>query len=217
MFKIKNSSEELPENYYLDNNDNIYKECYNTCKKCYQPGDELNNNCEEFNDNYKFLNDSLAIPKNYYRICDLYYFDENNQYFCVQSCPSQYPKIIEPKNKCIDNCKNDDEYLFDYNNHCYKEFPENTKLYHEENKCFDSCNSTQIEYKEICYNNLQNDDDNSEFNDLLSNALLLSYIPENGESIMIERPDNTVYQITTSKNELELLKNNQIILIIYQL
>ena len=208
MFKIKNiCSEELPENYYLDNNDNIYKECYNTCKKCYQPGDELNNNCEECNDNYKFLNDSLAIPKNCYRICDLYYFDEKNQYFCVQSCPSQHPKIIEPKNKCIDNCKNDDEYLFDYNNHCYKECPENTKLYHEENKCFDSCNSTQIEYKEICYNNLQNDDDNSEFNDLLSNALLSSYIPEDGESIMIERPDNTVYQITTSKNELELLKN----------
>ena len=95
----------------------------------------------------------------------------------------------------------------DYNNQCYRECPENTKLYHEEYKCFDSCNSTQIEYKGICYNNLQNEDYNSDFNDLLNNVLLSSYTPEEGESIMIERPDNTVYQITTSKNELELLKN----------
>ena len=208
LFNIRNICVDIiPENYYLDNNDNIHKECFYTCKKCNQSGNEINNNCLECNDNYKFLNDSLAILNNCYNICDLYYFDENNQYFCTQSCPSSYPKLIKSKKKCIDVCKKDDEYLLDYNNQCYRECPENTKLYHEEYKCFDSCNSTQIEYKGICYNNLQNEDYNSDFNDLLNNVLLSSYTFEEGESIMIERPDNTVYQITTSKNELELLKN----------
>ena len=148
----------MPENYYLDNNDNIYKKCFNTCKKCNKFGNELNNNCQECIDDYKFINDSLAIPNNCYSICPFsyYYFDDNNKYHCVISCPSLYSKIIEPKKKCIDDCKKDNEYLFDFNNHCFKECPENLKIYFEEKKCLESCYPNQTEYKGICYNNLTN-------------------------------------------------------------
>ena len=39
--------DEIPENFYLDSNDGIYKECYKSCKKCFWGGDEKNNNCSE--------------------------------------------------------------------------------------------------------------------------------------------------------------------------
>ena len=39
--------ETIPDNYYLDRTDNIYKECYNKCKKCNKEGTDANNNCDE--------------------------------------------------------------------------------------------------------------------------------------------------------------------------
>ncbi len=211
----------IPENYYLDNNDNIYKECYYTCKKCNQSGNESYNNCEECYNNYIFLNDFSATSENCYNICDLYYyFDENNNYICTQSCPAQYSKIIEIKKKCIDDCKKDDEYLYEYNNTCLKECPESTKIYYEKKKCYENCNINQTELEGIFYDTLPNDtynilqnetiflNNDTNFEYILNDILLSSYIPEVSESIIIERPDNnSIYQISNSKFELELLKN----------
>ena len=207
--------------FYKDN-DNIYKVCHYLCQSCSKSGNKTNHNCDICKNDYIFLNDSESIPQNCYKQCDYYYyFDENNNYFCSQSyiCPINYNKLIEPKKKCIDDCKRDNEYIFDYNNHCISVCPENTKIYNEEKKCLDTCYSNQIEYKGMCYNNLPNDtyelfqngnifvNNNTNFNDLLNNILLSLYIPEIGKSLLIERPDETIYQITNTKNELELLKN----------
>ena len=56
--------------YYLvqdfDDNDNIYKECYNSCKKCIQAGNEEEHNCDVCINNYIFLNDALVPSKNCY-------------------------------------------------------------------------------------------------------------------------------------------------------
>ena len=107
-------SDTLPDNFYLDSNDNIYKKCYDKYKRCTQFGDETNNQCDECIDGYKFYTDSLAKPKNCYINCNYYYyFKGNNQYECTESneCPSQYNQLIEDKNKCIDDCKNDNEYI----------------------------------------------------------------------------------------------------------
>ncbi len=337
----------IPENYYFDNNDNIYKECYNTCKKCNQSGNETNNNCNECKENYKFLNDSSAkqnncykncefnyffnensqynctesnlcpsqfsklitqwkkcidvcknedkgyiyvynnnclkkcpenmkiyeeekeclnecysyqfeynnycyndcpkdkyklfrnrnncdecIPnykflndrnsklKNCYQNCNLYYFfDEAKQYFCTFSCPIKYEKLIESKGKCVDDCKNDEEYIYEFNNYCFKECPENTKIYLEEKQCLENCKSNQIEYKMRCYNELPNDTYNlfengnivmnngTNFEDILNNIILSAYTAEEGKSLVIQRPDEVVYHVTNSKNELKLLKN----------
>ena len=101
----------IPDNYYLDNADDIYKKCYPTCKKCSQLGDETNNQCNECIDGYQLINNQLTNGKNCIIACNYYYyFDENNQYQCTVSneCPSQYSKLIRNKNKCIDDCKNDD-------------------------------------------------------------------------------------------------------------
>ena len=210
----------VPENYYLDNNDNIYKECYNTCKKCSQSGNETYNNCEECINNYKFLNDLNARQQNCYKLCDLYYyFDEKNRYYCTSFCPSQYNKLIASKNKCIDDCKKDDEYNFEYNINCVKKCPENTKIYYEEKKCLESCLPKQIEYNKICYNEFPNDTYNlfqngnifvnngTNFTEILNDIILAAYTPGEGQSLVIQRPDEIVYHVTNSKNELELLKN----------
>ncbi len=100
---------------------NIFKECYSTCKKCGVLGNETNNNCDECIDNYIFINDSSVPLQNCYLKCEFYYyFDENNKYFCTNnsSCPSEYPKLIEEKKKCVKKIIIKDTS----NNVFYKEF-----------------------------------------------------------------------------------------------
>ena len=145
---------EVPENYYLDSSDNIHKKCYEKCKKCSQLGDEENNKCNECVNGYKFITDSLAIENNCYQECDYYYyFKGNNQYFCTESnnCPLQYNKLIDDKKKCIDDCKNDNEYIYEYNNNCIKICPENKKIYEKQKLCLDDCNEEQFEYENKCF------------------------------------------------------------------
>ena len=84
-------SVKVPENFYLDLNDSIYKECYKTCKKCNKEGDEESNNCDQCIDNYTFINESFINKNNCYQKCkNYYYFGENKQYICTEknSCPN---------------------------------------------------------------------------------------------------------------------------------
>ena len=63
---------------------------------------------------------------NCYIICKYYhYFDESNKLHCTSNynCPEPYNKLIIGKKKCIDICKNDDTYRYEYNNMCYKKCP----------------------------------------------------------------------------------------------
>ena len=147
-------SEIIPENYYLEINSNIYKECYNTCKRCNGTGNETNNNCYECIDDFIFLTDSFANKNNCYKKCKFYYyFDENNNYKCTEtdSCPNNY-KLIRQKNKCIDECKNNRNNLdlFEFHNTCVEECPNYTKIDKEANKCLESCDETKFEYHNYC-------------------------------------------------------------------
>ena len=146
-------SNDVPDNYYLDENDNIYKKCFSKYKKCSKSGNNTYHNCNECIEGYTLLNNSMAIKNNCYLNCSIYYvFRFFNSHACFSDCFSPYNKLIEPKSKCIDNCKNDDEYIYVYNNKCFKKCPENTKTYEEEKKCLDSCSEEQFEYNNICYN-----------------------------------------------------------------
>ena len=143
----------IPENYYLDDNDGIYKECYNNCKKCRQPGNETINNCDECQNGFIFINESFVPPQNCYKKCEYYYyFNESNKYTCINECPLKYNKLIEQKNKCIDTCKNSNDYIYEYNNICLKECPINTKIDLNNNKCYDLCGQDKFDYNNICYN-----------------------------------------------------------------
>mgnify|MGYP002627217034 CR=1 FL=1 len=114
------------EGYYLDIDNKTFKKCYEKCKYCYDEGNETFNNCIECKSNFTFLN--YLNNTNCYEICDYYhYFDENNKYYCTinNTCPDDYNNLIEDKNQCIDDCKNDDEYKFNFENKCFKECPKN--------------------------------------------------------------------------------------------
>ena len=92
-----------PEGYYLDNN--LYKQCYYTCKICDISGNKINHNCIKCNDDYpKEIKNNNFI--NCYKNCEFfYYFDEENNYHCTidSSCPNEYPKLNEINNECIKN------------------------------------------------------------------------------------------------------------------
>jgi hypothetical protein len=135
---IRECFDETPENYYFDNSSQNYKKCYESCKYCYGEGNESNQNCKECKSDLIFYNNLLNIS-NCYEICnDYYYFDESNEFHCSESCPEEYKLIIENK-KCIADCKNDDIYIFEYNNICYPQCPNGTYILEDEgdNKCYE--------------------------------------------------------------------------------
>jgi len=93
--------------YILDNK--VYKPCYDICKNCIENKEKNNEEC--INCKLKCYNDC-----NYY-----YFFDENNEYCCTETnkCPSKYNKLITEKKKCVNNCTNDDIYIYELNGICY--------------------------------------------------------------------------------------------------
>ena len=149
-FRFKNSCyQSCPEGTYHTDGDFICNECYGLCKKCSKSGDNSNHNCNECLDNYKFLNDSFAKENNCYNICPYYYyFDEHNQYECTQNdeCPSNYNLLINSRNKCIDDCKKDTDYIYEYNNNCLIQCPENFKYDVDTKHCLEDCNENQITF-----------------------------------------------------------------------
>ena len=96
-----------PDGYYLDKRDEnnyIYKLCYEKCIKCEINGDDMNNNCLKCNSVYSF-----GIPKNgyfnCYKNCSYYYYiDEFGNKICTEnsSCPERYK--YEFRNQCYTQC-----------------------------------------------------------------------------------------------------------------
>ena len=82
------------DSYYFDNDKNVYKECYKTCKRCNKGGNETNHNCIECNDNYP-----IKLQKSNYSNCYhctyYYYFDNYSNHFCTNdnNCPVEYPLL----------------------------------------------------------------------------------------------------------------------------
>ena len=191
-------------------------DCFNTCQSCFDQGDEINNNCLECKDGYSFL-DEFINKTNCYNECPYYYyFNELNQYLCTENeiCPEHYDKFIPVYKKCIDECKKDRIYKYDYNNTCYEQCPNETNET-EEYICIKDESGGHIVYQcshsdplaSICSINSNN---NTEIYDVIRNQILSEYSPDNNKSQIIEGVDNIIYQITTEKNEIELLKNGDL-------
>ena len=61
----------LPEGYYLDEENLVYKKCYFSCKKCNISGNESEHNCLECRFNYNF-EIHYESYKNCYSNCSFY-------------------------------------------------------------------------------------------------------------------------------------------------
>ena len=96
--KRKECLEELLENFYLDENDNIYKVCYENCKNCYGKGDEINNNCKECINGFILLHEPNK-DNNCFNCLNYYYIDDSNNLFCTEdvNCPKMHKKFISEK------------------------------------------------------------------------------------------------------------------------
>ena len=112
----------------MDEKDNVYKKCFESCNFCYGPGDNNFNNCKECKTNYIFIS-NLNSTSNCYKKCEhFYYFEENGEYKCSENnnCPANYNKFIFEKSKCVDKCENDDTYKYEYGNIYYSSCPKGT-------------------------------------------------------------------------------------------
>ena len=99
------------------------------------------------NDN-KCINNCLLSKtqqeQNCYQICSYYfYFNKNtNKYECTDDylCPSDYPKFIIDKNECTYSCQENKEYIYEYNNLCFKKCPDYFELRDDKPFfCFPKC------------------------------------------------------------------------------
>ena len=118
-------SKEIYEGYYFDNNEQKIKKCYPTCKSCDERGNKINNKCTDC-----YLN-NILINENCYEKCDYYYFfNSSNIYQCTtdENCPNEYNKLIEVKKQCIDNCQQDNDYKYEFNDVLYSNCPNGTKI-----------------------------------------------------------------------------------------
>ena len=184
-----------PLGYFLDLNDNIYKRCFDNCNFCYGEGNETNNNCLECKSNYRFLNESKN-DKNCYLKCDYYYFDEENIYHCNENkvCPENYT-LKEEKNECVFITINETNI-------------QKTEVILTEEKTFNQaiyeCFNDGSEISKCSLKDIYN---NSEIYYILLNDILVTYSAETGKNIIIEGKDHMVFQITSEKNEIKLINN----------
>ena len=200
-----NCSKKIIEGYYYDKSDGYYKMCFHRCKYCYGPGNEIDHNCTVCRSDYKHFSDS-PYKNNCYKECPFYYYynvsNNLNVYKCTdnKTCPEQFKNLIASKKKCIDKCKNDkdtnNEYIYEYNNICYKECPKGT-IYNETNDICILNKTLNEEDKTLSF--YQERIADGSFDELIQNM-----ITENGTDLIIPEGNITI-QITTSDH----MKNNK--------
>ena len=152
---------------------------------------------------------------NCYKNCENYfYFDKENKYHCSENaiCPMEYNKLIINKSKCIDECKKDDTYKYEYNNICYQECPKELIQDETNYKCYDNKNiETSFINFETSFMNIETNSINIETSFInietkeAINAKMDNFrgkvsdfnISENKEDI-VEKKNNVQYQMTTS-------------------
>ena len=184
-------SNSLPQGYYFDNNDKIYKKCFENCLECFGAGNERNNKCSKCKNNFifsnEFINDDIK-KNNCFLKCEHYYYIDSNEYYCTQNnkCPNKYSKIIPNKFKCIDDCKFDNIHQYEFNNTCFEKCPFGTSYNNSNYICQ---KKEEMEIKNEFLKNIQEN---------IKNGFNTEDIDKGNESIFIR--DNIIFTITSTKN-----------------
>ena len=142
-----------PSYFYFDSSNQVFKQCYQTCKTCDLPGDADTHNCKECENNY-IKQPDIPDTTNCVLKCNyMYYYTSYGQYKCTENsdCPEEVKFLISELNKCTHNCKNEEIYKYKYGGKCLINCPENTEP-NDDNNCIDIninlCTKTEREIEQ---------------------------------------------------------------------
>ena len=205
--------------YFLNDSTQFFEPCYKTCKSCQKLGDNYNHKCTECYPNYNH-NDSNCFEKcKYY-----YYYDLLNEYHCSEKneCPNGYKKIVEKK-KCLQNCSDDENYFYEYQDSCYESCPEGTIIsdvkyicekisqdnclyVDNNNECINICNGVNF------FNNLCkiNNNDNITINDDIDSNAKDNLIKNIEEELMNGSMDSLIEDIIKGDKKDLVIKEKDI-------
>ena len=190
-----------PEGYYLSNG--VYKKCNERCQSCSGGGDDK---CIECKSQYEFRND-FQNDKKCYEKCEYnYYYDSNNNNVCTEddSCPSGM-KFIESKKRCIDLCKNNNLFKFEFDGKCFAQCPDKTHISSEDNHICEEKIENTIENEE------EEDECNLKLNELdLLNDTLTSDDLNNFTTIYASKygsSDNYIIKLENEYFKIFIYKN----------
>ena len=157
-------------------------ECYESCQTCKKSGNGKVHNCLECKKKYPF-----QLFKDNYLNCYEYchnntYIEINDTYLCLEEpiCLGDKNKLIPGKNNsCIDNCKNDDKYKYEFRNTCYESCPKQISISSIDNPYICELNCT----KEYPYENTKTQQciKKCDYGDMFNNKCKQNYINKNAD------------------------------------
>ena len=177
-------------NFYFNENKKQYEPCFETCNTCLYGGNEEINNCTSC-DIDSIFRPGINGTTNCVKKCKYkFYYNPYGQYKCTENemCPKEAIFYIPSKNKCIEDCKLDEKYKFQYNGECLEKCPNGTK---EENKICTKVNKNQCTYKEI-ENYLKEFNLNNEYLDLLAKTYAQENIINNNHISIYKNEFNSI-------------------------
>ena len=209
----------LYDGIFFDENEEVFKPCYESCKKCDREGNFENHNCLVCDYNYMPRPGSSPTLFNCVTNCTYsFYFTDFGQFKCsdIPYCPQEVNKYIKEKNKCITDCKKDKTYKYLYNGICFEKCPENT---------FDDnfiCKDIDYEKYIINQKNINMENFNKE---KIMNAIIKSYVDESDytnkhisilkndkSSLIIYKDKSCIKELINEKNETILNMRNSLVL-----
>ena len=127
---------------YLDESDNTYKDCYETCATCSKGGSSNNHNCKTCISDYSFLEGSSNCVTDDQDHTG-YYKDGDTWKKCYVLCETCSAAGTSTDHNC-DTCINGYKFIYNQTKFCISESekPENTYLDGDTyKKCYDTCGS----------------------------------------------------------------------------
>ena len=214
------------EKYYL--NGNIYERCYESCQTCSKSKENNFHNCKACAPGYIYIIEYNEFNLNCYKDCIYYkYYDRTkNKYYCTEEakCPEKYSKLIPDIKECVNDCTNNDEYRYEFQNQCLKECPSNTEKvdYYcnikctkelpfeivKTQKCVSNCAINELE-NNICIMNYISNETNKNMDDEVINNVQdeltsgynTSNIDEGKDVVIQQKNSNTKVTISSTENQ----------------
>ena len=153
---------------------------------------------------------------NCYEKCKYYFYynNETNKYYCTeeQKCPIEYNKLKIENNECIEDCKIDNLYKYEFQKKCYSKCPNNTILSESKDYyCEPQC-SKEFPFELVT---TQQCVSNCSISDRQNNLCIINYISEDKEesvSVKDEVISNIREDLTNNFNTSDIDEAGDIII-----